>query len=261
MTAEMTETPSHIVLSDLAFTYPRHTQKVLDIRELRIAAGERVAFIGTTGAGKTTLLRLIDGRLLGWTGRAEVLGRTLSPRRVAPRSWSADIGFVFQEFALIERSTVYENVRNGRLGRTSSMLSLIGVFSDQDEIAVTEAINDVGLSDLAEQRVDQLSGGQRQRVAVARCLAQEPRILIADEPVSNLDPTSAAKVLDLAKSCAEARGVTLLISSHQPKLVANYVDRIVGMQHGRIAFDKSADAVTPEELGSLYGWQVTETAA
>jgi len=257
----MSKMPSHVFLSELSFTYPRTAHKVLDIQELRIAAGERVAFIGATGAGKTTLLRLIDGRLLDWTGRAEVLDRTLSPRRAAPRSWSADIGFVFQEFALIERSTVYENVRIGRLGRTSPALSLLGVFNDRDETAVTEAINDVGLADLAEQRVDQLSGGQRQRVAVARCLAQEPKILIADEPVSNLDPTSAAKVLDLAKSCAEARGVTLLISSHQPKLVASYVDRIVGLQQGRVAFDKPADTVTPEDLGSLYGWQVTETAA
>lgn len=252
---------SHIFLSELAFAYPGKTNRVLDIDVLRIETGERVAFIGATGAGKTTLLKLIDGRLLGWTGRAEILGRTLSPRRAAPRGWSADIGFVFQEFALIERSTVYENVRNGRLGRTHSALSLLGMFSDRDEIAVTEAINDVGLSDLAEQRVDQLSGGQRQRVAVARCLAQEPKILIADEPVSNLDPTSAAKVLDRAKASAEARGVTLLISSHQPKLVANYVDRVIGLKEGRIAFDKPVDTVTPEELGSLYGWHLAETAA
>ena len=252
----MSEAPSQIFLSEISFAYPGKTEKVLDIDELRVGAGERVAFIGATGAGKTTLLKLIDGRLFGWTGRAEVLGRTLSPRRAAPRDWSADIGFVFQEFALIERSTVYENVRNGRLGRIHTALSLAGLFSDRDETAVTEAINDVGLSDLAEQRGDQLSGGQRQRVAVARCLAQEPKILIADEPVSNLDPTSAAKVLDLAKYCAEVRGVTLLISSHQPKLVAGYVDRMVGLKGGRIAFDTGADDLTPEHLGSLYGWQV-----
>ena len=120
-------------MSELSFTYPAAAHKVLDIERSAHRAGERVAFIGATGAGKTTLLRLIDGRLLSWTGRAEVLGRTLSPRRAAPRSWSADIGFVFQEFALIERSTVYENVRNGRLGRTSPALSLLGMFSDRDE--------------------------------------------------------------------------------------------------------------------------------
>ena len=256
MNAALTSTPSQISLKNLRFAYPGQPVQVLDIDELRIEAGERVAFIGATGTGKTTLLRLIDGRLLGWSGVAEVLGRTLSPRRSAPRSWKANIGFVFQEFALVERSTVYENVRNGRLGRTNASLSLLGMFTDADETAVTEAINDVGLADLADKRVDQLSGGQRQRVAVARCLAQDPRILIADEPVSSLDPTSAEKVLDLLRKCAIARNTTLLISSHQPKLVAGYVDRIIGLKQGAIAFDSRAADVTPEELGSLYGWHV-----
>lgn len=261
MNPMMSAHSSQIDISDLTFSYSGQGGRILDIRHLGIEPGERVAFIGATGAGKTTLLRLIDGRLLGWAGMVEVLGRTLSPRRAAPRSWNANVGFVFQEYALIERSTVYENVRNGRLGRTHPALSLLGIFNDRDETAITEAINDVGLADLADQRVDQLSGGQRQRVAVARCLSQEPGILIADEPVSSLDPTSAEKVLDLLRACAVARGATLLISSHQPKLVAKYVDRIIGLKQGMVSFDTSADAVTAEELGSLYGWHVTHPAA
>lgn len=252
---------SHIRLSGLSFVYLGQAEAVLDIGDLSIGAGEHVALIGATGAGKTTLLKLIDGRLFGWSGRAEVLGCTLSPRRAPPRGWTANIGFVFQEFALIQRSTVYENVRNGRLGRAHPTLSLFGRFTEQDEAAVAGAIADVGLQDLAHQRVDRLSGGQRQRVAVARCLAQEPRILIADEPVSNLDPASSQKVLDLLRTCAEARGATLIISSHQPKLVAKYVDRVVGLKHGQVAFDRPAGAVTPDELAGLYGWQVAQTAA
>ncbi len=251
----------HVQLSDLSFAHAGQARHVLDIERLGISAGEHVALIGATGAGKTTLLQLIDGRLFGWSGHAEVLDRSLSPRRAPPRGWTADIGFVFQEFALIERSTVYENVRNGRLGRTHPTLSLLGRFSACDEAAVARAIGDVDLSDLAERRVDRLSGGQRQRVAVARCLAQDPRILIADEPVSNLDPASAEKVLDLLRACVETRGATLIVSSHQPKLVARYVDRVVGLKQGRIAFDGSASALTPEELAGLYGWQVTEPAA
>lgn len=253
--------PPQILLSSVRFAYPDHAATVLDIDALTINAGEHVALIGASGAGKTTLLTLIDGRLLGWSGRAEVLGRSLSPRRRPPRSWQADVGFVFQDFALIERATVYENVRMGRLGRADPLLSLAGRFKQRDSIAIETAIRDVELQDLAEERVDRLSGGQRQRVGVARCLAQEPRILLADEPVSNLDPAGAEKVLGLLKTCAALRGATLIVTSHQPKLVAGYVDRIIGLTQGRIAFNRSAGALKSDDLAALYRWQVAQPAA
>lgn len=251
----------HVRLSAIKFAYPGCAANVLDIDTLTIETGEHVALIGATGAGKTTLLKLMDGRLFGWSGRAEVLGSVLSPRWRPPRRWQANVGFVFQDFALIERATVYENVRIGRLGRAHPILSLAGWFNEHDTTAVEGAISDVGLQDLAEQRVDRLSGGQRQRVGVARCLAQEPRILIADEPISNLDPTSAEKILGLLKACAQARGATLIISSHQPKLVAGFVDRVVGLKQGRIVFEQHAGALTPNQLADLYGWQVAQPAA
>ena len=248
-------------LANLRFTYPGLTQNVLDIDRLSIGAGQHTAVIGASGAGKTTLLKLIDGRLLGWSGRAAVLGHELLPHRAPPRGWNASVGFVFQEFALIERSSVYDNVRNGRLGRTHAASSLFGRFTAQDEAATMQAIEDVGLGDLPARRVDQLSGGQRQRVAVARCLAQEPRILIADEPVSSLDPTSSERILDLLRHCADSRDATLIVSSHQPKLVTGYVHRVVGLKHGRVAFDKASSDFTPEELAGIYGLHVAQSAA
>lgn len=251
----------HVRLSAVGFAYPGNPARVLDIESLTINEGEHVALIGASGAGKTTLLGLIDGRLLGWSGEAEILGRSLSPRQRPPRQWKADIGFVFQDMALIDRLTVYENVRIGRLGRTHPMLSLVGVFGDRDRIAVEKAITDVGLEAFAHRRVDRLSGGQRQRVGVARCLAQEPRILIADEPISNLDPASAEKILGLLKTTAESRGATLIITSHQPRLVAGFVDRIVGLRGGKVVFDQSAGAMIPDDLVDLYGWQVAHSAA
>lgn len=256
----MTPSPE-IHLSNVRFTYPGHAAPVLNIDDLVIDSGEQVALIGASGAGKTTLLKLIDGRLTGWSGAARVLGRTLSPRSRPPRQWQADIGFVFQDFAVIDRLTVFENVRNGRLGRADRFLSLAGAFSAHDTEVVERAIRDVGLEDLADQRVDRLSGGQRQRVGVARCLAQEPRILIADEPVSNLDPASAEQILALLKASAEARGATLIVSSHQPKLIAAYVDRVIGMRQGGILFDRPAIATQADELADLYVWQVAKSAA
>lgn len=257
----MSSAPAHVRLTSVGFAYPASPARVLDIETLTIREGEHLALIGASGAGKTTLLKLIDGRLLGWTGEAEVLGRTLSPRQRPPRQWKADIGFVFQEMGLIDRLTIYENVRIGRLGRTDAMLSLIGVFGQRDRIAVEKAIADVDLETFAHRRVDRLSGGQRQRVGVARCLAQEPRILAADEPISNLDPASAEKILGLLKKTAESRGATLIITSHQPRLVAGFVDRIVGLRGGRVVFDEPSSAMIPDDLVKLYGWQVAHPAA
>jgi len=255
-----TPTP-HIQLRDIRFAYARDGANVLDIDALTIEAGEHVALIGATAAGKTTLLKLIDGGLLGWSGRAEVLGRILLPRWRAPRTWQADVGFVFQDFALVERASVYQNVSIGRLGRANPALSLFGRFTERDRAVVRTAVRDVGLEELTDQRVDRLSGGQRQRVGVARCLAQEPRILIADEPISNLDPASAEKILALLKACAEARGATLIVSSHQPKLIGRFVDRVIGLKQGRIVFDRATRAVKPDDLADLYGWRITQPAA
>ena len=251
----------HVCLSDVRFAYPGATRPTLDIESLTIDAGEHVALIGSSGAGKTTLLRLIDGRLTDWSGTVEVLQRPLSSKRPPPRQWRADIGFVFQDMALIDRLTVFDNVRNGRLGRTGAIPSLFGIFQAEDRTAIERAIDDVGLGGLAYQRVDQLSGGQMQRVGVARCLAQEPKILVADEPISNLDPASAEKTLGLLKDSAETRGATLMISSHQPSLVAGYVDRAVGLRDGRVVFDEPAAAMATDDLAELYGLKLAHPAA
>lgn len=257
----MASAAPQIRLSAVRFAYSGRAAPVLDIASLTVDAGERLALIGASGAGKTTLVRLIDGRLSGWSGSAEVLGRALSPRRRPPRAWRADVGFVFQDFGLVDRATVYENVRLGRLGRADPWASLAGRFTAHDEAAVAAAIDDVGLTELSDRRVDRLSGGQRQRVGVARCLAQEPRIMIADEPVSNLDPAAAERILALLDGCARARGATLIVTSHQPKLVAGFVDRIIGLKHGCVAFDRPAGALVPGDLVDLYGWQIAQPAA
>ena len=241
-----------IAIRNVANRYPGDDRDTLDVAALDIAQGERVALIGTSGAGKSTLLRLLDGRLRGWSGEAQVLGHALDPDAAPRRAFRCETGFVFQEFALIEQSSVRINVRNGRLGRTHPGRSLIGRFSDTDNAAVEQAMRDVGIEELSERRVDRLSGGQRQRVAIARCLAQEPRLLLADEPVSNLDPVTAEQILDLLRACALTRRAALLVSSHQPRLVGGYVERFVALERGRIVFDGAPEALRDETLAGIY---------
>ena len=229
--------------------------KALDGLDITIPAGEIVAIVGPSGAGKSTLLNLLDGRLRGWDGGALVLGRPISPKQPLIRKDRIRTGFIFQDFALIERATVRQNVLNGRLGQTDILASLLGRFSDDDHRAVDRALTDTGIADLAERRVDRLSGGQRQRVAIARCLAQNPELILADEPVSNLDPRTAEDMLALLERVARDRGATLVFTSHQPDLAARHADRIIALKDGKTAFDGSAGDLTAMDLDRIYGTQ------
>ncbi len=219
---------------------------------LSVSAGEAVALLGPSGAGKTTLLTLLDGRLRDWRGHARVLGVVLAPGNAPPREARADVGFIFQEFALVERSSVARNVLNGRLGRTDTWRALCGLLNKEDSMAAVRAMTEAGIADLADRRVDSLSGGQRQRVAIARCLAQEPRLILADEPVSSLDPVRAEDILELITSASRARGSTTVFSSHQPDLARRFASRVIGLRGGCVVFDRPTDALTNDEIAELY---------
>ncbi|MET4103294.1 phosphonate transport system ATP-binding protein [Roseovarius sp. MBR-78] len=239
-------------IDDLSFAHPGADLPALERVSLRVPAGETIALLGPSGAGKTTLLALLDGRLQGWRGRVSVLGAPLYPDHPPTRAHRPDTGFVFQEFALVERSTVLRNVLNGRLGRMPPLRAFLGSPTWRDlEIART-ALADCGIGDLAERRVDSLSGGQRQRVAIARCLAQEPKLILADEPVSNLDPARAGEILSLLTGTARARGATALFSSHQPDLARRFAQRIIGIRGGRIVFDVPTSELNEDATADLY---------
>lgn len=241
-----------VSLSCVTHHYPGAPLATLDAVTLMIARKERVALIGPSGAGKSSLLALMDGRLGEWTGRASVLGHPIQPGLWQTRERRADIGFVFQEFALIDRATVRQNVMNGRLGRIGVTSSLLGKFGTEDERAVTQALEDVGLIDLAERRTDQISGGQRQRVAIARCLAQEPKLVLADEPISNLDPMRAQTILQLLTGLAAKRDITVIFSSHQPELASKFADRILGLSNGKVIMDTPTSQLTSLQMDVLY---------
>lgn len=241
-----------IHIEDLGFRHDGGEIRAIDQVSLSIEAGERVALLGPSGAGKTTLLTLLDGRLRDWRGRISVLGVAYEPHRALSLGKRADTGFIFQEFALVERSTVMRNVLNGRLGRMPGWRAFVGNAAKSDIEVARSALSDCGIADLADRRVDSLSGGQRQRVAIARCLAQDPQLILADEPVSNLDPSRAAEILTLLTSAAQARGATTVFSSHQPELARRFADRVIGMRNGRIIFDLATRELTDDATAALY---------
>ena len=240
-----------LTLDRVKVRYPGAGRAALSVDHLAIARGERVAVVGPSGSGKTTLLRLLNGTLAPERGEIFVLGRRLGQR--PPREQRRRIGMIYQDFALVERASVYDNVLFGRLGHAHPWLSLLGRFSEQDRDIAGAAVREVGLLDQLDQRADALSGGQRQRVAIARVLAQEPEIILADEPVSNLDPALTDDILGLLTEASGRRGATLIMALHQPRLAVAHAGRVIGVSDGRIVLDEASAQLSDSGLRAVYG--------
>jgi phosphonate transport system ATP-binding protein len=247
-------------LRDIGFRYAADGPLVLAIEHLSIESGVRIAVVGPSGSGKTTLLRLLNGSLRAASGEVVVLGQQLLPGRRQRRERRRRTGMVYQDFALVERASVLDNALYGRLGYAHPWLSLVGHFSTEDRARAEAAVHEVGLADQIDQRVDALSGGQRQRVAIARVLAQEPALILADEPISSLDPALTEDILSLLVEACERRGATLIMSLHQPQLARQYAARAIGISGGRIVFDGPTELLTPQALHDVYGTALTGEA-
>jgi phosphonate transport system ATP-binding protein len=220
---------------------------------LQIAAGERVALIGPSGAGKSTLLSILGASLQPSAGVVELLGATpwLVPAR-GLKKLRARIGMVHQSPPLPPRQRVVTAVLAGRLGRWSLLKALVSLIYPVDPPGAERELARLEVADKLYARCDRLSGGQLQRVALARVLYQAPELLLADEPVSALDPALSELSLRVLCADAEARGATLIASLHAVNLALRHFPRVVGVRAGRIAFDLPAGAVTPALLHALY---------
>lgn len=235
--------------------------KALDDVTIKIAPGEMVALIGASGSGKSTLLRHISGFVRCDAGRIDVLGRTVQDNgRIAAsiRRLRADIGFVFQQFNLVGRLSVMHNVMTGLLHRTPLWRSMLMRFDGADRQAALEALIAVGIEQTAWQRAATLSGGQQQRAALARCLVQGAKIILADEPIASLDPESARNVMELLGRLHRERGCTVLVSLHQVDFAMKYCPRTIALNRGRLVYDGPSAELTPAHLGRLYGTDVHE---
>ncbi|MCB1027158.1 MAG: ATP-binding cassette domain-containing protein [Microthrixaceae bacterium] len=221
--------------------------------DLTVRAGERVALLGPSGAGKSTLLRLLCGLVRPSAGEVWVGGDRIdgaSPRRL--RRARSRLGVVFQSGDLPGSLRVVHNVEAGLLGTWSLPRALASLLRSRPGPRVEEVLDSVGLAGLARQRTDALSGGQRQRVAVARVLLRSPPLILADEPVSSVDP-ELARVMLGALVAAGGDETTTIVSLHNPELARRYCDRAIGIGEGRVRFDRPVAELTDADLDRLYG--------
>ncbi len=219
--------------------------------DLRIDQGETVALLGPSGAGKTTLLQLMAGEVGPTTGSVTAFSKDLADLDPGPELASL-VGMIHQQFDLVPNLSALQNTLVGQLGRWGFLKSVVSLAVPRDSDVALAALERVGIADRVKQRVSRLSGGEQQRVAIARLLVQNPRLILADEPVASLDPTRAEEVLDLMLGIAAESRKTFVASIHLVELARDRFDRLIGMRNGNVMFDLPSDTVTDAELSGLY---------
>lgn len=248
---------SVIGINRLCKTFGRHGKALHEI-SLNIEPGEMVALIGPSGSGKSTLLRHLAGLAQGDrdSGRIEVLGQRIQEQGRLDRDIRkarARIGYIFQQFNLIGRMDVVSNVLTGTLGRIPAWRGNFGIFTPEERALALESLRRVGMDSFAMQRASCLSGGQQQRVAIARTLAQQAELILADEPIASLDPESARRVMDILADINQRDGKTVVVTLHQVDYARQYCRRAIALKHGRILFDGDSGQLTPALLNEIYG--------
>ncbi|MBP3398952.1 MAG: phosphonate ABC transporter ATP-binding protein [Erysipelotrichaceae bacterium] len=247
-----------IEFNHVSKVYPNGV-KALDDVSLQIEQGEFVGIIGLSGAGKSTLIRTVNKMIDTTEGTLTVNGVDVSSLKgKALRKFRRKIGMVFQSFNLVTRTSVINNVLSAKVADMSLFRTLLGLYSKKDKIEALEALDKVGILDTAYTRADQLSGGQMQRVALARTLAQNPEIILADEPVASLDPVMADVVMEDFQRINKEMNITVIINIHHVDLALQYTNRIIGIQAGKIVYDGPVSGVNDEVLRMIYGRELTD---
>lgn len=232
--------------------YFGNTPALLNIN-LCVQTGERVAVVGPSGAGKSTLISLLNGTLMPSQGSVLVLGKDLAGLDSrALRRVQGHVGTIYQQFHLVDNLRVIHNVNAGHLSQWSFAKSLFSLVWPLDVNTASQALRQVGIPEKIHERTDQLSGGQQQRVAIARVLVQNPKAILADEPISSLDPERSREILDLLVDLNLKTGKTFIASLHTIDFALSHFQRIIGLRHGMINFDLPAKEVGQEIISKLY---------
>lgn len=247
-----------IEFQQVSKVYPNGTVG-LDHINLTIGKGEFVVIVGLSGAGKSTLLRSINRLHEITSGQILIDGRSITAARGAQlRRFRRDIGMIFQSFNLVKRSSVLRNVLSGRVAYHSTFKTLLGLFPKEDVELALKALERVNIREKAYARADELSGGQQQRVSIARALAQEPKIILADEPVASLDPLTTRQVMNDLKRINQELGITTVVNLHFIDLAREYATRIIGLRAGKLVFDGPVAEATDEKFAEIYGRDIKQ---
>lgn len=215
---------------------------------------QMVGIIGRSGAGKSTLLRMINRLTSATSGEIVINGRNILDLKGAEmRRWQCDCAMIFQQFNLVPRLDVVTNVMLGRLNGHGTLKSMFSLFGPELIEGALEALDRLGIADRSLQRAETLSGGQQQRVAIARALMQQPKMILADEPIASLDPMSAEKVMKSLREIHERDNLTVICNLHTLDTARSYCDRVIGMLHGRKVFDGLPSELTPAVVRDIYG--------
>ncbi|HDL7732016.1 phosphonate ABC transporter ATP-binding protein [Yersinia enterocolitica] len=237
--------------------------RVLDDINFELHAGEFVAIIGRSGAGKSTLLHVLNGTIPSSAGEIINYHDNGETQNIAAlttkqmRKWRAKCGMIFQDFCLVPRLDVMTNVLLGRLSYTSTLKSFFKFFADQDRARAIELLQWLNMLPHALQRAENLSGGQMQRVAICRAMMQNPKILLADEPVASLDPKNTTRIMNTLQKISED-DIAVVVNLHSVDLVKEYCTRVIGIAHGRIIFDGHPSMLNDTIIQDIYSDESTE---
>jgi phosphonate transport system ATP-binding protein len=243
-------------ISALTKTFAAAT--AVDRATFNVARPAMIGIIGRSGAGKSTLLRMINGLTPATSGTATFEGKVVTGLRgPAMRAWQARCAMVFQQFNLVPRMDVVSNVLHGTLNRRSTMATLFNIYPTADIHRAIDILERLGIAEHAAKRAEALSGGQQQRVAIARALMQDPKVILADEPIASLDPMNAQVVMDTLRRIHDEDGRLVICNLHTLDTARRYCDRVIGMRGGRIVFDGRPDQLTTGVARDIYGADAT----
>jgi len=241
-----------IEFNDVSLVYPNGHKGLKNIN-LKINEGEFVVIVGMSGAGKSTLIRSINRMVTPTSGALIVDGEDiLQLKDNQLRKVRTNIGMIFQSYNIVKRMSVLRNVLAGRLGHTGTLRSLVGWFPQNDLQIAMNNLERVGIEEKAYVRASNLSGGQQQRISIARALTQQPKVILADEPVASLDPPTSHKVMKDLKRVSREDGLTTIVNLHFIDMAMEYADRIIGLRDGNLVFDGPIEEVTDQTFEEIY---------